>query len=51
MIEATTSPETRNTMEAAHEARGAAVREFAIAVRSLFKRPESKPAPAALACH
>ena len=49
MIEATTDTDTKSAIAAAHEARGAAVRDMFAVLRNLFKGSEPKSASAALA--
>ncbi len=49
MIEATTSAQSRTAIEAAHAARGAALRDLITAIRTLFSKGSANPAPAALA--
>ena len=49
MIEATTNPQTQAAFEAAHAARGEAVRALFTTLRNLFQRKSPTPAPAALA--
>ena len=48
MIESTTDARTQDAFAAAHEARGAAVREMFVAIRNMFKGSSPKTAPAAL---